>query len=330
MAVLYLIEQGSLLRKELKRLVVEKDGKVLLEVPEFKVDRVIIMGNIQITTQAMKFLLASGIETAFLTTRGRLLGKLTPVESKNVELRMLQYKRYHDERFRLSLAKCVVRGKIKNSRALLQKYRRNHPEVPFEESIRELEKLISELPRKEKVSSVFGLEGRASAIYFSCFGRMFRKELQFKKRTRHPPLDPVNALLSFGYTIITQEMLSVVSSLGFDPYIGFLHGIEYGRPSLALDLIEEFRAPIIDRLILEIINKGIISSGDFEKKENSIYLKDSSRRKFFQQYEKRMKDTFLLPGREEGANYRRIFFIQAQKFARVLKEGGLYKTFTIR
>ncbi|MFQ5722550.1 MAG: CRISPR-associated endonuclease Cas1 [Candidatus Aminicenantales bacterium] len=330
MAVLYLIEQGSLLRKESKRLVVEKEGKILLEVPEFKIERVIIIGNVQLTTQAMKFLLQSGIETAFMTTRGKLIGKLTPVETKNVELRMLQYQKYHDEKFRLSMAKCIVEGKIKNSKVLLQKYQRNHPEVNFGASIRELNELLLGLSRKEKVSSVFGLEGRASAAYFSCFGRMFRKELQFETRTKHPPLDPVNALLSLGYTLITNEILSVVSSIGYDPYIGFLHGIEYGRPSLALDLVEEFRAPIIDRLTLEIINKGIITSGDFEKKEKGYFLKDSSRERFFKQYEKRMQESFFIPEEKAEGNYRRIFFYQAQKFAKSLRSGSLYRPFAIR
>ncbi len=246
MAILYLMEQGSTLRNESRKLLVEKDGKVLAKIPEFKIEKVLAFGNIQLTTPVIKFLLESGIETSFLNIHGKLIGRLSPIESKNIELRIIQFRRYHDENFRLQVAKNIVEGKIKNMKVVLQKYQRNHPEINFENPLSELDILLQELLRKEKVSSVFGLEGRASATYFSCFGKMFRKELQFESRTKHPPLDPVNALLSLGYTLLTNEMLSVIVSLGFEPYIGFLHGIEYGRPSLALDLTEEFRALIVD------------------------------------------------------------------------------------
>ncbi len=330
MAILYLTEQGSTLRKESKRLVVEKDGKVLAEIPEFKIEKVLIFGNIQLTTPAIKFLLETGIETSFLNIHGKLIGRLSPIESKNIELRMNQYKRYHDENFRLQVAKAIVEGKIRNMKVVLQKYQRNHPEINFESSIQELNILLEELPRKEKVSSVFGLEGRASAVYYSCFGKMFRKELQFEARTKHPPLDPVNALLSLGYTLITNEMLSAVVALGFDPYIGFLHGIEYGRPSLALDLIEEFRAPIVDRLVLEIVNKGILGIDDFQKTEEGVYLKDNPRKTFFLHYEKRMLETILNPDERTETSWRNLFIHQAQKFSKTLREGLTYNPFQIR
>lgn len=329
-AILYLTEQGSTLRKESKRLIVEKEGKILAEIPEFKIEKVLIFGNIQLTTQAIKFLLESGIETSFLNIHGKLIGRLSPIESKNIELRMTQYKRFHDEDFRLQVAKSIVEGKIRNMKVVLQKYQRNHPEISFESFIEELDILLQELPRKERVSSVFGLEGRASATYYSCFGKMFRKELQFEFRTKHPPLDPVNALLSLGYTLITNEMLSAVVSIGFDPYIGFLHGIEYGRPSLPLDLIEEFRAPIVDRLVLEIVNKGILGAEDFERTEEGVYLKESPRKTFFTQYEKRMLETLQNPDDGTETNWRKLFTHQAQKFAKTLKEGLPYTPYQIR
>ena len=129
MAILYLTEQGATLRKESKRFIVEKEEQILLEVPEFKIDRVLVFGNVQITTQAIAFLLANGIETGFFTITGRLKGKLSPLESKNVYLRLFQYKRYLDEEFKLKLAKTIVDGKIKNQIVLLQRYQRNHPET---------------------------------------------------------------------------------------------------------------------------------------------------------------------------------------------------------
>ncbi|HOC02806.1 MAG TPA: CRISPR-associated endonuclease Cas1 [Candidatus Ratteibacteria bacterium] len=330
MATIYLIEQGAKLIKEQKKIVIEKEGQVLLEIPDFKVERVFIFGNIQITTQAMKFLLESGIETSFFNIWGRLIGKLSPIESKNVYLRIQQYEKHKNPEFVLSYAKIFVEGKIKNMKVVLQKYSHNHPEIDFSQSIAELDGCSGELMRKVQVSSILGVEGRASAIYFECFSKMLRKGFMFEGRIKRPPPDPVNSLLSLGYSLITNEMLSTVSGIGFDPYIGFLHTLEYGRPSLPLDLIEEFRQSIVDRLTLEIINKEIINQDDFEEKEAGVYLKDAPRKKYFEQYEKRMQTEITSPETNQRQTYRKLMFIQAQKLAKSLLENQPYIPFTIR
>jgi CRISPR-associated protein Cas1 len=330
MSTLYLLEQGAKLEKESKRLVVRKDDRVLLEVPEFKIDRVLLFGNIQITTQAMKFLLESGIQTSLFTIYGKLIGRLMPGCSKNVVLRMAQFEKSKDGDFKLRIAKTIVGGKIRNAKVFLQRYARNHPEVNLEKAEEGLNGCLEELPRKIQVSSVIGVEGRASAIYFQAYGRMFRKGLQFEARRRRPPTDPVNSLLSLGYSLITNEMFSVLMSIGFDPYVGFLHGIEYGRPSLALDLIEEFRPSLIDRLILELINKEILARDDFELRENGVYLKQDSRKRFFQYYERRMLTSFQHSINKTEVNYRRMLYIQAQRFAKTLREETPYMCFQIK
>ena len=331
MPTLYLLEQGAKLEKESKRLVVTKEGKILLEIPEFKIERVFIFGNIQITTPAMKFLLERGIETGLFTVYGRLIGKLSPVSSKNVLLRLSQFEKAKDEEFKLRMAKVIIEGKIKSTKVLLQRFARNHPEVDFKEAEESLNSCLGELPRKTKVSGVIGIEGRASAIYFEAFGKMFRKELKFERRTRRPPKDPVNSLLSLGYSLITNEMFSVLESMGFDPYVGYLHGIEYGRPSLALDLIEEFRHIVIDRLTLELVNKEILTSDDFEERGEGVYLKEKARKKYFLHYEKRMLTSFQSPFSGEGeVTYRKMFYQQAQRFSKTIKEDIPYTPFSIR
>lgn len=330
MSTLYLLEQGAKLEKESKRLVVTKEDKILLEVPEFKIGRVLIFGNVQITTQAMKFLLEQGIETSFFTIYGRLIGRLLPPQSRNVLLRIAQFEKTKDQNFRLAFSKTIIEGKIKNAKVFLQRFSRNHPEVDFTKAEEDLNRCLEELPRKSQVSSVIGVEGRASAIYFEAFRKMFLKELKFETRIRRPPPDPVNSLLGLGYTLITNEMFSVLVSVGFDPYIGFLHGIEYGRPSLALDLIEEFRHSIIDRLTLELVNKQILTQDDFEEKEGGIYLKFDSKKKYFQQYERRMLTSFFDEEANCEANYRRKFYLQAQRLAKTIEEGIIYKPFSFR
>lgn len=311
MTTLYLTEQGSVLKKTYRRLLIEKKGEKLLEVPEFKIDRILIFGNVQITTQAINFLLDRGIDTSFLSINGRLRGKLAAVESKNVYLRIAQYQKNQDENFKVKFAKIIIETKIKNAINLINRYARNHPEIDFSGYSKNLKKCLLSLKRKERVSTIIGVEGRSSAIYFESYGKMFRKELQFRKRSRRPPADPINSLLSLGYTLITNEIFSILSTVGFDPYIGYLHGIDYGRPSLTLDLVEEFRQPIIDKLTLQLINKKILNEKDFEKKDNKgFYLKENSRKKYFIHYEHLMTKT--------KNNFRKSFQIQAYKFANTI------------
>jgi CRISPR-associated protein Cas1 len=328
MAVLYLTEQGAVLRKKSKTLVVDKSTEVLLEVPEFKVERVLIFGNIQITTQAVAFLLESGIETSFFTINGKLKGKLTPLESKNVYLRLYQYKRYQQEDFKLQLAQRIIEGKIKNQIVLLQRYQRNHPETDFTLSIDRLQEAIKTLLVKKKVSTVLGVEGAATAAYFEAFGRMFRKELKFDGRSRRPPKDPVNALLSFGYTLISNEILSLLSGMGFDPYIGYLHAIDYGRPSLALDLVEEFRHTIVDRLVVSLFNKEVFDVEDFEEKEGGVYLKENARKTFFLHYERSLQSQFLYEG--TNVSFRHLFKNQAQKLSSTILKNEHYIPYLLK
>ncbi|OYD13900.1 CRISPR-associated endonuclease Cas1 [candidate division WOR-3 bacterium JGI_Cruoil_03_44_89] len=329
MATLYLTEQGSTLRKTSRRLIVEKENEVLLEVPEFKIERVLIFGNVQLTTQAIAFLLANGIETSFLSVRGRLKGKLSPLESKNVFLRVKQYEKAKDEEFRLDLSRTIVERKIKNGKTLLLRYARSHPEVDIDKSIREINRCLRALPRKERISTVMGIEGQAGAAYFKAFGKMFRKELRFERRTRRPPRDPINALLSLGYTMITNEILSMVSAIGFDPYIGFFHGISYGRPSLALDIVEEFRHPIVDTLTLNLVNNSVLKEKDFVAEKGGYFLTDEARKKYFVYYEKKLTGEFTLHNTDTKVTFRRSFDIQAHKMEKTLMEEEAYKPFAM-
>ncbi len=312
MATIYLTEQGSKLSKTSKRLVIEKEGQTLLEIPEFKVERVLIFGNVQITTQAMAFLLDNGIEVSFLSLYGKYRGRLSPVESKNAQLRIRQYQKHLDNEFKVSLAKAIVHAKLHNGRELLMRYARNHPEIDFSQDKIQMEACISQIEHKQSVNSVMGVEGAAASVYFEAFGKMLRKELRFEKRQRRPPKDPVNALLSLGYTLIGNEMHSMVCAVGFDPYIGFFHGIDYGRPSLALDLIEPFRHAIIDRFTLYLVNNHILSEKDFEDTgEEGVLLNDDARKRYFAEYEKYMTKEGESNLSDAKKGFRDLFKIQA-------------------
>jgi len=274
----------------------------------------------------MVFLLERGINTSFLSIYGRFRGRLAPKISKNVLLRVAQFEKNKDEKFKTELARRILRGKIKNARMVLAKYASNHPEVNFTPYIAELERHIISLERKEKVSTLLGVEGQASAVYFTAFPKMIRSDLDFVIRSRRPPRDPVNSLLSFCYTLLTNEIDSLLCAVGFDPYVGYLHGINYGRPSLALDMVEEFRH-LAERFTLFLINNGIVKAEDFEKEDKGFYLKEGARKEFFARYEKRMLKKFFYPEIGRNVNYREIFRHQAYKLAKAIQEDEEYKPF---
>lgn len=331
MSTLYLIEQGSRLRKASRRLVVEKDGQTLLEVPAHEVERVLLFGAVQISTQAISFLLDSGIEASFLTMSGRLRGKLTPVQSKNVFLRLAQYERSRDEDFKLSIARSILEAKMKNQRTLILRYRRNHPEADFTAELGTISEAMDSLPHKKTVPSLMGMEGASTGAYFRCYSRMLSPDFPFAKRTRHPPLDPVNALLSLGYVMVTNEIAALTESIGFDPFIGFLHGLRYGRQSLALDLVEEFRHPVVDGLVLALLNRKSINETDFHQEaDGAFFLNKEAFGRFLELYEERLEKEFLDKEEDSPTGYRRLFRSQVESMAKAVLNKIEYKPFLVQ
>jgi len=288
--------------------------------------RLLLFGNIQVTSQAVGILLDEGIEVCYLSSLGKFRGKLQPAESKNVLLRVAQYERFLDSAFQTTIARNIVGGKIKNGRALISRYQQNYPEIDFSKEVQTIDSTLSSLNNLDNVNSIMGAEGISTAAYFRAFGKMFRKELRFEKRTRRPPKDPVNAILSFGYTMITNEIFSLITAHGMDPYIGFLHGLSYGRPSLALDIVEEFRHPFVDRFTLNLFNNNILTSEDFEPVENKgVYLTQEARKTFFTQYEKKIKEPVTLQDKDDEKSFRQLFKEQVHKFSQSILTQSNYE-----
>lgn len=331
MPTLYLTEQGLVLSKTQHRLILSRNGKTIKEIPIFQVERIVIFGNIQISTQALDLILDSGIECSFLSSKGKFRGVLRPVEQGNVFLRIAQYERYLDGSFRCKFSKEVVRGKIINQLNEIKRFAKNHPEISFEQQVNDLYKVLMTIPEENSIDTLLGLEGYTTSVYFHAFGQMVKGEFEFTERTRRPPKDPVNAVLSLGYTLITNEIYSLLCASGFDPYIGYYHELLYNRPSLALDIVEEFRTPLIDRLVLNLINHHMISLEDFERKEDNagIYLKNDSRKVFFMKYEKMMTETFVHKKTNEETNFRNILKAQVYKLIRTIQSEEIYEPFVL-
>ncbi len=287
MAVVYLTTMGSLVRRKGERLEVWKGKEKLGDVRLFDLERLVVVGSIQLTSQAVGLLLDKGIDVAFLSGGGRLRGSLVSAESRNVFLRLAQYDRWKDEAFRVALGREVVVAKLTAQRRLLARSERNHPGTLEPDALSELDRVLQQVADAQGADELRGLEGAGSGLYFRQFGKML-SSVGFPGRKRRPPTDPANSLLSLGYVMLGNELGSLLEARGFDPAIGFLHGVRYGRKSLALDVIEPFRQPVVDRLTLRLLNLRQLTADDFEGGEQGLRLHPEALKRYFELYEEQL------------------------------------------
>jgi len=320
MPTLYVTESGSRIEKEYRRvLVTNADDKVLLSVPLVHVTDVVAVGSVGVTTQAMLSLLEAGVSFSIISRAGKLLGRLVPPAEGNIFLRRKQYQRAADPAFCLPIAKAIALGKLKNQRTVAKRLCRAHPELP-KTNIEKITTAIKQAEHEQNLDGLRGHEGQGAKAYFRIFRAALREDWEFEKRSRRPPADPANALLSFGYSLLTQNMMTALEVVGLDPYDGFFHADVYGRPALALDLMEEFRALIVDSVVLTVINKRIITPEEFDPVEGGGYhLKQRAMKKFLMQYNARLQTTAIHPLAGRAITYQKCFEVQARQLRRVIE-----------
>lgn len=290
MAVLYVREQGSCVQKRGERILVTKNRKELLDIPVMGVENVALIGNVQMTTQMLHFLMEQGVDVSYFSFGGNYLGHSAAESSRNIFVRFAQYELYLSLPDRIAMAKVIVHNKIKNQTALILQHRWTGSDYDWKKDADQIEKCREKLETAETPNQVLGIEGMCSNIYFKSFARMFRCKITFPGRNRRPPKDPINVILSLGYTFLTREVSAALEAESFEMYLGFLHGIRYGRKSLALDMVEELRQPVIDRLVIRLFNKQIFSEYDFDLETDAVMLSEEGFRKFCREYEKWMTD----------------------------------------
>ncbi len=278
-------------------------------------ERVFVFGNIQISTQALTLLMNESIPVIFLTVEGKIKGILEPHYSRNAPVRLAQYKKATSREFSLYISKQIITGKIKNGFRILQRISYNRENFTVEDVRDEFKWIFESVKRAQSLNTLRGLEGRATRLYFKKFG--IALGLKSFTRTKHPPKDPFNSFLSYGYTVLLGEVISLLIAHGLDPYIGFYHVLRYGRPSLALDLMEEFRHPVIDTIVLELWSHKIIKEEDFEEKGGRYFLKQEGKKKFFELYERRMK------------KFRKDITKQIQRLINTLKKNEPYRPYFV-
>ncbi len=320
MPPLYLTHQNAKIRIRKRRLLVELDGETLVHLPIGHVSEIVIFGNIGLTTPAIGRLLDEGIPVVFLRKDGRYRGQLQGSLTPHVPLRRAQYRALERPELVLELAKSFVRAKLRHQRALLQRHNRERNDPDIRAAIADVQAHLARLPNKTALSSLRGLEGAATAAYFRGLRRLFDPKWKFTDRNRRPPRDPVNVLLSFGYTLITNALHAAVQTVGLDPYVGFLHEVAYNRPALALDLVEEFR-PVVDGIVLWACNSGQVTPEHFRSgpADRPIILEQEGKRRFLQAYETRMAQKFTHPRRGLRLPLRQCMIEQARQIANCLQ-----------
>ena len=352
MATLYLTEEYSLVRRETENmLLVEvparetKNGvrgtpAYSKRIPLIKIDEVIVLGEITMTASALHLLLEREIEITFLGRYGQFKGRLSPPFSKNAVLRMAQYRTHQDMAKRCELARRFVIGKLANQRQRLLRYNRTQADREVNQAIDQLAaalKTLEALPIPQvlparplaggdhriegtPLETILGIEGAGSAAYFQCFGKLLTRqdEWPFPGRVKRPPTDPVNSLLSFGYSLLTNKVASAVQLVGFDHFVGYLHSSFYGRPALALDLLEEFRPVIVDSVVLGILNRRMLAANDFVVELGAYRLKPEKRTVFFTKLEERLNEEVSHPIFAYKTTYRRCLELQVRLLAKFL------------
>jgi len=327
---LYIEEQGSTLRIENERFRVtharESEELELIELPSIKVGQIVIFGACMITPAAMRHCLMQNIPIVLLSQQGKYYSRIESTDDVNIALERLQFERSTNEKFLFECAQNFVRAKLHNSGVLLKRHSETKPlNEPLHRAIARMHLLEDALERAETIDAVRGYEGEGAALYFSVFEELFEPgTFTFKLRVRRPPTDPVNAMLSFGYSLLFNNIFSMARLHRLHPYVGFLHADKPQHPALISDLIEEFRT-LIDGMVIGIINKQLIGLHEFtiarhdDGTPKGCYLNDESRKTYLREFENLMHRETTHTATGYQVSYRRCLDLQVGQFALYLK-----------
>jgi CRISP-associated protein Cas1 len=330
MAAIYLIEQGTTIYKEYQRFIIYVSEKPKLEVPIREVQQILVFGNIQLSTPVMQVCLREQIAVVFLSQSGRYHGHLWSSEFRDLDQELVQVRRWGDAAFQFQVSQAIVYGKLMNSKQLLLRFNRKRKLPDVERAIIGINQDIEALEFSESLDRLRGYEGIGAARYFPALGQLItNSRFEFSLRNRQPPTDPVNSLLSFGYTLLFNNVLGFIIAEGLSPYLGNFHYGERQKPYLAFDLMEEFRSPIVDGLVLKVIHKSLLKPQDFDivPSTGGVYLNQSARRVFLKQFETRMNEEVSHPDLQSKVTYRQAIQLQVRRYKQSLLSGVPYEAF---
>ncbi|MDB9313715.1 CRISPR-associated endonuclease Cas1 [Spirulina sp. CS-785/01] len=313
MRSLYVSQQGCYVALEQEQLVVKAQGEVLSQVQLPLLEQVLIFGKSQMTTQAIRACLWRDIPVVYLSRMGYCYGRIVAIERGYRVLARYQQELGVGER--LGVAQSIVLGKLQNSRTLLLRQKRRYPSESLSLAIQSLDYLQTQVKHADSSERLLGFEGTGAKTYFAALGDCLRNgDFVFTSRSRRPPGNPVNAILSFGYQVLWNHLLALIEVQGLDPYQACLHSGSQRHAALASDLIEEFRAPLVDSLMLRLINKRVMQLGDFEYRDGGCFLSERGRKKYLQGFVRRMEEEIQV---EDGVQPRwDILMQQVKRFKR--------------
>lgn len=323
---LFVSTQGSYLLKEGQSVIVNFGKSTVLRLPIHTISGIVCFGNVGISPYLLDLCMRSNVYVSILSKYGRFIARIQGPISGNVLLRRAQYRKADDKKSVTEVATAILIGKIANSRTILQRALRDHEDkvdiIKLRSAIKDLARIIKKVDKKKSIDELRGFEGDAAHTYFQVFNNLIlsnKDVFVFQARSRRPPLDSVNALLSFTYTLLVHDVCSALESVGLDPAVGFLHRDRPGRPGLALDLMEEFRTGLADRLVLSLINRSQIKPKGFTySKTGSVIMNDENRKALIVAWQKRKQDEIKHPFLNEKMQIGIIFHIQARLFAKYI------------
>lgn len=334
---LYVQAQGAYVHLDHDTLKVEVERIVRLQVPLHHLSGLVVFGNVLLSPFLIHRFAQDGRGIVWLDLNGQFQARTSGPVSGNVLLRCAQYDLVKTPERHLNLARRFVTGKIKNCRHVVLRGLRENPgeTESMEQAASALELALKDLERVSDLDEVRGVEGRAAVFYFSALGALIRSTeecLRFEARSRRPPRDPVNALLSFAYALLANDCVAACEGVGLDPQVGYLHALRPGRPALALDLMEEFRSVLADRLVLTLLNRRQITGEDFAKRPGgAVQLSDRGRRTFLEAYQKRKQEEVIHPLLKQRMPIGLLPHVQARLLARHLRgDAAEYLPFVAR
>lgn len=328
---IYVMTDGALLRKDGANVVMLVEGEEGGRVPGHMLDGIVCLGRVTLTQPLIGFCAEMGITVSYLSSNGRFLARLEGPVSGNVLLRKEQYRRSDGAEECSAIIQSLLAGKVYNQRAVIRRALRDHAEkmspntsARLTEVDRQFSRVLKRLPREWNSDRLRGIEGDASRSYFGIFDHFIRSRqkdrIRFNGRSRRPPMDEANAMLSFLYTLLVHDCRSALEAVGLDPQMGFLHRPKPGRPSLALDLLEEFRPVLADRLALTLVNRGQVGRNDFKVMENgAVTMTEKGRKVLLTAYQERKQDELQHPFLKEKTTVGLLPMLQAQLMARHLR-----------
>ncbi len=326
MKVLHVTEQGAILTKKGNRLVLYKQREKIATVRIRQLEQVVLWGAIRLSPGAIRLFLENGIDVVFLSSRGRYYGRLVGMASKNAPLRQAQWERRHDPVFRIAIARRLLSAKLYNCRTFLRHLNRRRQRREIQEALQQIRRIMNQLEQASDTATLMGYEGEAASAYFRAVGACLdHPYFRFTKRTRRPPRDATNALLSFTYMMILSLVQRWAEIVGFDPYIGYLHDVGYNKPSLCLDLMEPFRPVLGDAFVIDCIQRGRIKPDDFDESgvgdDRRFRLTSDGLKKFVAMWEFRRENAVIDPATGHSVTWTGIVERQVRAMARAVREG---------